>query len=606
MRQLDVLTILCGQGGLNASKSPSLVREIDLISMDSLAFEHDTWEKEGGASKFNSAAISSNPSVIAIHEFVTGTGTQELVAVTGDGRYLVLGTGGVSKTMFTGAGTDKHTVMVEGWNGTTKALFFYNGNIPVREYIGGANTTELLSQVGAFTADHTTETFSFTAHGLTNGTAVQVSNTGGALPTGLAIDTEYYIISATANTFQLSATVGGGAINITDNGTGTHFVHKSLRPSDWVTGKPAWAFQHLGRMFAGGNSNQPHGVYASVNNKHNDFINAGTQFYLVYPGEGERIVGGISWREKNYIFKYPRGIYRLQDESTDPNVWGYRRISKYVGCVGPSAIVESDDEVYFVSPYGFIHALSAVQEHGDVMSSAILPMELGTYIRENVNFTRLARVASAYYAKKRRIVFGFSSPASTVNDLMIGLDIHRQAAGGSLTSPHTYQPFVSRRDECQSLATYRDSSSQQQLLLAGTNGGYVYQLDTEARNKDGMGYLSRFETKDLDLYPNGVKNGNLRELEIVFVPTGNWSIDVKVYRDGNLGDPITFTQIGNAGILDSFILDTSVLGGDVLVNGRGRLYGDARRVRLAGENTIRDESFSVASMMVKYVPGNVK
>ena len=62
------------------------------------------------------------------------------------------------------------------------------------------------------------------AHGLTNGTAVQLLN-GGTLPTGLAVLTTYYVVAAAADTFQLSLTYGGAAINTTGSSAGTHTVN---------------------------------------------------------------------------------------------------------------------------------------------------------------------------------------------------------------------------------------------------------------------------------------------------------------------------------------------------------------------------------------------
>jgi len=57
---------------------------------------------------------------------------------------------------------------------------------------------------------------------LADNTAVTVANSGGALPTGLAVDTAYYVINSTATTFKLALTAGGAAIAFTDAGTGTH------------------------------------------------------------------------------------------------------------------------------------------------------------------------------------------------------------------------------------------------------------------------------------------------------------------------------------------------------------------------------------------------
>lgn len=51
-----------------------------------------------------------------------------------------------------------------------------------------------------------------------------IFETSGALPTGLSAETWYYVISNTDNTFQVSSTRDGSAINTTGTQSGTHFV----------------------------------------------------------------------------------------------------------------------------------------------------------------------------------------------------------------------------------------------------------------------------------------------------------------------------------------------------------------------------------------------
>ena len=65
--------------------------------------------------------------------------------------------------------------------------------------------------------------FSKTAHGMSNGLRVRLFSTG-ALPTGLTANTDYYVVNATADTWQLSDTQGGAAINTTGTQSGTHTV----------------------------------------------------------------------------------------------------------------------------------------------------------------------------------------------------------------------------------------------------------------------------------------------------------------------------------------------------------------------------------------------
>jgi hypothetical protein len=67
---------------------------------------------------------------------------------------------------------------------------------------------------------------SFTAHGLDVTDPVQFTTTG-ALPTGLSINTTYYVKTVVdANSFTLSATAGGSVINTSGTQSGTHTLYK--------------------------------------------------------------------------------------------------------------------------------------------------------------------------------------------------------------------------------------------------------------------------------------------------------------------------------------------------------------------------------------------
>ena len=67
----------------------------------------------------------------------------------------------------------------------------------------------------------TNDTITSTGHGLYNGQIVSVSSTG-TLPAPLAAGTKYYVTTSAANTFKLSLTSGGTAVDITSIGSGTH------------------------------------------------------------------------------------------------------------------------------------------------------------------------------------------------------------------------------------------------------------------------------------------------------------------------------------------------------------------------------------------------
>ena len=82
-----------------------------------------------------------------------------------------------------------------------------------------------------FTGDAGTDIFNKTAHGLSDGERVMLYSDD-TLPAGLSENTIYFVISATTNTFQLSTSSGGSAIDITDTGTGTHSFVTSINVPD--------------------------------------------------------------------------------------------------------------------------------------------------------------------------------------------------------------------------------------------------------------------------------------------------------------------------------------------------------------------------------------
>lgn len=75
----------------------------------------------------------------------------------------------------------------------------------------------------------TDNTITLNSHGLSNGTPVRLSTSGG-LPTvssvALSTSTDYFVVSATTNTFKLATTTGGTALDFDGQGTGNHSVTK--------------------------------------------------------------------------------------------------------------------------------------------------------------------------------------------------------------------------------------------------------------------------------------------------------------------------------------------------------------------------------------------
>lgn len=77
-----------------------------------------------------------------------------------------------------------------------------------------------------FTADATANTLTVSSSPKTwaINDVVRLTNSGGLLPAPLAVNTDYYIVAAAAGVYQVSATSGGTAIDLTTTGTGTNYI----------------------------------------------------------------------------------------------------------------------------------------------------------------------------------------------------------------------------------------------------------------------------------------------------------------------------------------------------------------------------------------------
>jgi len=98
---------------------------------------------------------------------------------------------------------------------------------------GGGSAWALVDQTGAAIVSAVVTitiaspgVVSLTAHGFAANQAVIFSTTG-ALPTGLTAGTVYYVRNPAANTFEVSATVGGASINTSGTQSGVHSVRKA-------------------------------------------------------------------------------------------------------------------------------------------------------------------------------------------------------------------------------------------------------------------------------------------------------------------------------------------------------------------------------------------
>lgn len=83
------------------------------------------------------------------------------------------------------------------------------------------------TSVGTATFDESSDEVTISSHGLSNNAPIYFQTTG-ALPSELSANTKYYVLVVDDDTIQVESSVGGGAIDFTDNGSATTNCYNSF------------------------------------------------------------------------------------------------------------------------------------------------------------------------------------------------------------------------------------------------------------------------------------------------------------------------------------------------------------------------------------------
>ncbi len=131
---------------------------------------------------------------------------------------------------FTG-GVSVDTLTVTG-NTTFGGNFDVVGTLKVGRDVEIGGQPAIVADI-VFTANNATEVFTATSHGLATGDGpFQVSNSGGALPGGLTVATDYWIIRLNSSTFKLATSLANALTEtnllISTDGTGTQTLSDTV------------------------------------------------------------------------------------------------------------------------------------------------------------------------------------------------------------------------------------------------------------------------------------------------------------------------------------------------------------------------------------------
>lgn len=285
------------------------------------------------------------------------------------------------------------------------AMYYWNATYGV----AGASFTVTIASPGVFTFGVTPS----------NGDAV-ILNTTGALPTGLVPGTVYYVVNASGNTCNLSATYGGSAITTTGSQSGDHTVSARGVPITSMGGAASvptvqnFVFvSDINRfVFAfgcndyGSTIQDPMLIRWADQESAVDWAPAATnQAGSVRLSHGSQIVTCIQTRQEIVTFT-DSSVYSLQYLGP-PVVWGAQILGDNISITGQNAVSQAAGVVYWMGTDKFYKYDGRVQT---------LRCDLRQYIYSDINLSQMSQFCSGTNEGFNEVWWFYCSANSTVVD----------------------------------------------------------------------------------------------------------------------------------------------------------------------------------------------
>lgn len=422
----------------------------------------------------------------------------------------------------------------------------------------------------------------------------------------LIIDTQAMIVQGGAETAianrKLFIMTGNNAIQVISGDQDTR-TDISLPAIDWQTSsntpstnQPFAGLIHNNRFWTWGNKNNPHMLYASNPSNHEDFQTADeATFWSVFPGEQQGILACYVFKGRMFIFKFPSGIYYLDDTDPSTDNWIIRKYMDNFGAASAHSGATILNDMYIANSFGSITSAAAVQYYGGFdMADLLVNTRTASYVSENISPKgQIARYMISYEAKKQLFV-SYRSSAGIQNDSILNVDFSSPSQTPKVSWWNHLQP------NCMFLK--KDVNNIPRPCY-GANDGFIYLMDQKNRSVNGNGYLMDIMTPAIDFntaqstvmaLPAQVTEVNkiFDFLEITGEATGKWSLNVDIFIDGKFSETLQFTQSVLKGTNEfQTNIDRTYDGFPFQV--RKRMHGYGKRVALRFYNNVANENITL-------------
>lgn len=218
-------------------------------------------------------------------------------------------------------------------------------------------------------------------HGYLAGQEVVFSTTG-ALPTGLTAGTTYYVLSPAANTFNVSATPGGAAINTSGVQSGVHSSTNRTPITDVNNPRTISVTKAASRVFAIGGEVVR---YCAAGSPRDWTTSSDAGFLPVSLQQDTKSdCTAVGTFQDALVVFFPENA-QIWNVAVDPSANAISKRNAGAGCEAPLSLASFANDLLFLSPYGF--RSMTVQAINSRIDDADVGVPIDTLVVPDVEFT---------------------------------------------------------------------------------------------------------------------------------------------------------------------------------------------------------------------------
>ena len=592
--------------GLNANKNEAQRSPSDLEEATNVATHDGALQKDFGEDNINSSTLT-NAIRAGIDYYPLPTSQRTVIATSGGKIQKSSGTGDGAfsdvKTGLTGTAIPQFVLGGAETTATAPKLFLFNGADFPQYLSGDGSSTErvgfrasLTDKLSTTNGDPTLNV-EHTAHGLTTGMCVSLVGFTNPLNGQNPNVANGTVTVINANNFTVEMAGNANATTASTGGTGKYYAH----PVDWTgSTQPDGAVLHGDRLIAWLGNN----LYGSSLESQIDFEVAGdTVSDIIFSGVGAQISLAVEFQNRLIVFKNPTGIIQIESVFTADQI--ARRLPVQLGVAGKNAWCYAEGDLLFISNYGSIHSMGAIQEFGDVKASSVTgKFYLDADIKAMIDVSKLSRATMTYDAYSKVAYAAYCKKGSSENDLIIKIDLSERERSIKLT--------YTDKGSYVSLWTQKDTSSEERVV-AGSSNGYLRNMNSSVRAADGETdgiFESSFKTTSSDLrdqFPTLADvNKHFDFLEFNLQPTNTTiTLNINIYIDGDL----TYeTSVSRSTTATTFPLTLPVtFSTDAIKPVQVQLVGCyGRKISVEMTNSSATENFRISDLKIKFRQGDAR